>query len=296
MRLRILVVACVLMASGVPAAGSAQEEVGIEGVIDLHAHMAPGNRGPRSVNALEAAQLARRHGMRALLIKNHYTQTASQAYLVSQAVPGIEVYGGIVLNRAVGGINPVAVEIMATMTGKLGRMVWLPTFDSENNAPNSENVPITRDGELLPEVRRVFEVMKEHNLALATGHVSPEEGLVAIRGARAAGIERIVVTHPTSGIVGMSVEMQKEAARLGALLEYTILSVLGRGSFDEFAAQIREVGPENVVVTSDLGQMGNPFPADGLRMIVSRLAAAGFSQAEIDVMTKSNPARLLGLD
>ena len=295
MRLRILVPACVLALLGVPRVGSAQEAE-LEGVIDLHVHVAPGGRGPRSVNAFEAAQMARRHGMRALLIKNHYTETASQAYLVSQVVPGIDVYGGIVLNRSVGGINPAAVQSMASITGKLGRMVWLPTFDSEHNSPDSENVPITRDGELLPQVRRVFEVMKEYDLGLATGHVSPEESLVVIREARAAGIERILVTHPASGLVGMSLEMQREAARLGALLDYTVLSVLGRRSFDEFAAQIREVGPENVVLTTDLGQVGNPFHADGLRMILPRLEAAGFSRAEIDRMTKHNPAGLLGLD
>ena len=183
MRSQILVLACVLMSLGLPRAGGAQEAE-LDGMIDLHAHMAPGSRGPRSVNAFEAARMAQRHGMRALLIKNHYTETASQAYLVSQVVPGIEVYGGIVLNRSVGGINPAAVENMASITGELGRMVWLPTFNSEHNSPDSENVPITRDGELLPEVRRVFEVMEEHDLGLATGHVSPEEGLLVIRGRR----------------------------------------------------------------------------------------------------------------
>ena len=295
MRSQILVLACVLMSLGLPREGGAQEAE-LDGMIDLHAHMAPGSRGPRSVNAFEAARMAQRHGMRALLIKNHYIETASQAYLVSQVVPGIEVYGGIVLNRSAGGINPVAVENMASITGGLGRMVWLPTFNSEHNSPDSENVPITRDGELLPEVRRVFEVMEEHGLGLATGHVSPEEGLLVIREARAAGIDRIIVTHPASGLVDMSPEMQKEAVHLGALLEYTVSTVVSPGSFDEFTAQIREVGPQNVVLTTDLGQVGNPVHADGLRMILPRLVAAGFSQAEIDTMTKHNPARLLGLD
>ena len=295
MRLRTVPLLFVLVSMGLPRPARTQE-VDLAGMVDLHAHVAPGSRGPRSVNAFEAAQMARRHGMKALLIKNHFTETASQAYLVSQVVPGIEVYGGIALNRPVGGINPAAVENMASITGGLGRMVWLPTFDSENNSPDAENVPITRDGELLPEVYRVFEVMREHDLALATGHVSPEESLLVIREATVAGIERIVVTHPASGLVGMSPEMQREAALLGALLEYTILSILGQSSLDDFAARIREVGPENVVLTSDLGQVGNPFHADGLRMIVPRLKAAGFSQAEIDTMTKHNPARLLRLD
>lgn len=295
MNLRRLVPAPVLALLLVPVAGWAQEAE-VAGVIDLHVHVAPDSRGPRSVNGFEAAQMARRHGMRAILIKNHYTETASQAYLVSEIVPGIDVYGGIVLNRSVGGINPVAVESMASTTGRLGRMVWLPTFDSEHNSPDSDNVPITRNGELLPEVVEVFDVMREYDLALATGHVSPEEALLAIREARAAGVERIVVTHPSSGLVDMSVEMQRAAADLGALLEYTVSAALGPGSFEAFTRQIREVGLEDVVLTTDYGQVGNPVPADGMRAILPRLRAAGFSQAEIDTMTRRNPARLLGLN
>lgn len=295
MNLPRLVPAPVLALLLVPGAGWAQEAE-VAGVIDLHVHVAPDSRGPRSVNGFEAAQMARRHGMRAILIKNHYTETASQAYLVSEIVPGIDVYGGIVLNRSVGGINPVAVESMASTTGRLGRMVWLPTFDSEHNSPDSDNVPITRNGELLPEVVEVFDVMREYDLALATGHVSPEEALLAIREARAAGVERIVVTHPSSGLVDMSVEMQRAAADLGALLEYTVSAALGPGSFEAFTRQIREVGLEDVVLTTDYGQVGNPVPADGMRAILPRLRAAGFSQAEIDTMTRRNPARLLGLN
>ncbi len=295
MRLPILVPLSFLALLGAPGAGSAQGPE-LEGVIDLHVHAAPGSRGPRSVNEFEAAQMAQRHGMRAILIKNHYTETASHAYLVSQIVRGIDVYGGIVLNRSVGGINPIAVENMASMTGNLGRMVWLPTFNSEHNSPDSENVPITRGGELLPEVRRVFDVIREYDLGLATGHASPEEGLIVIREAKAAGIERIIVTHPASGLVGMSLDMQREAVRLGALLEYTVSSALNPESFDEVTSQIREVGPENVVLTTDLGQAGNPVHADGLRVVLPRLISAGFSQAEVDTMTKHNPARLLGLD
>lgn len=295
MNLRRLVPAPVLALLLAPGAGWAQEAE-LAGVIDLHVHVAPDSRGPRSVNGFEAAQMARRHGMRAILIKNHYTETASQAYLVSEIVPGIDVYGGIVLNRSVGGINPVAVESMASTTRRLGRMVWLPTFDSENNSPDSDNVPITRNGELLPEVAEVFDVMREYDLALATGHVSPEEALLAIREARAAGIERIVVTHPSSGLVDMSVEMQRAAADLGALLEYTVSAALGPGSLEAFTRQIREVGLEDVVLTTDYGQVGNPVPADGMRAILPRLRAAGFSRAEIDTMTRRNPARLLGLN
>ena len=94
----------------------------------------------------------------------------------------------------------------------------------------------------------------------------------------------------------MTAETQREAGRLGALLEYPISLALGGDErFDQFVAQLREVGPENVALSTDLGQPGNPVHADGLNVIVGRLMEAGITQTEIDVMTKRNPAWFLGL-
>jgi hypothetical protein len=273
----------------------------LEGMIDLHVHSAPDSIA-RSIDAFETARMARRHGMRALLFKNHYTETASLAYAVAQNVPGIEAYGGIALNRSVGGINPAAVERMAPLTGGQGRVVWLPTFDSEHQHltvnPNANHVPISRDGALLPAVLDVLDAIAAHRLALATGHSSPAESLAVIRAARERGIDRIIVTHPSSALVRMPVETQREAARLGALLEYPIAHAMPIGEipFDEFITQIRSVGPAYVVLSTDLGQVGNPVHTDGFAAFLPRLTEAGFTEGEIDTMTRSNPARLLGLD
>lgn len=281
----------------IPDAGA---DNSVQGIVDLHSHLEPGSRGPRSLSAIEGAEIAKRRGMRAMVLKNHYGDTSRDAFLVSQVVPGIDVYGGIALNLTIGGLNLHALENMVSMTGALGRIVWLPTFDSVNNAPDGPNVPISRNGEPLPELLEIFDFMAANNLALATGHVSPEEVLMAVRAARAAGIERIVVTHPSSS---MTAAQQLQAAEMGALLEYTILSRLGgmnrensQQALVQFFEQIRAVGAENVVITSDLGQMGNPSPADGFRLILGELEAAGFSQREIDLMVRVNPARYLGLD
>jgi hypothetical protein len=287
----------------IPGPAAAQ----LEGVIDLHVHCAP-DSGPRSVDALEVARMARRAGMRALLFKNHYTSTAPLAYLVHQAVPGIEVYGGIALNRSVGGVNPQAVEHMARTTGRLGRVVWMPTFDSEHYhrtvRPNPNFVPIARDGKLLPEVEEVLEVIAREKLTLATGHSAPAESLLLIRAARRHGIGRIIVTHPLLKEVGMSVEMQKEAAEMGALLEYPFNAILpsnpvwggGSSSLEEYVEAIRAVGPEHCVLSSDLGQPMNPVHTDGLIAFFEQLKGKGFTPAEIDGMAKRNPAKVLGLE
>jgi hypothetical protein len=295
---------CKLFAVAVFAAAPLPAQ--LEGAIDLHVHCAP-DAGPRSIDAFEVARLAKRHGMRALLYKNHYYETASMAYLVGQIVPEVEAFGGIALNRSVGGMNPRAVERMAKVHGGRGRVVWMPTFDSEHYhrafTPNPEHVPISKDGKLLPETLAVLDAIAEHGLALATGHSSPAESLLLIEAAKARGIERIVVTHPLPEPVAMSVEQQKKAAAMGALLEYPFQATLkphpdwpgGYVPMEDFLEAIREVGPANVAISSDLGQPLNPVHTDGLIAFVRKLREVGFTQAEIDRMLRENPARFLGL-
>ena len=320
MRLRIWMLSGVLMSLvGLPGVGIAQvdDAPSLAGVIDLHAHVAPETalfNFKRSLDALEAAQIARIYGMRGLVLKEHYTETASWAYLVSQMVPGIELFGGIVLNRAVGGINPVAVEAMALSKGGRGKVVYMPTVDAEYRSnPGPDKVPVSRNGQLVPAVQEVLKVMAKYDLGLSTGHVSPEEVLMLIRAAKAAGVNKIYVQHPNHGGLVMSMAQMKEAVRLGALIEIVLSGEgltggpLGGGSavinrenpVQDFGPQkladIRELGPENVVLTSDLGQPGRVSHADAFQIALTVLAKAGFSQAEIDIMTKQNPARFLGL-
>jgi hypothetical protein len=273
----------------------------LRGVIDLHMHCDPDSI-PRSVDAIDAVRLAHDRGMRAVLLKNHYEPTASLAYIVRKVVPGIEVFGGIVLNRAVGGVNAAAVERLPKVKGGYGRVVWMPTFDAENQVRDSHEqrpfVPISRNGALLPEVREAIRLIAREHLMLATGHSSPAEGLMLIREARRAGVERIIVTHAMLAPVRMTVAQMREAAGLGAKIEFVYNALIGPYKmFDlpEYAAAIRQVGPENCFLSSDLGQAGNPLHADGLQAFITGLKKLGFTQAELDVMTKTNPARLLGL-
>ncbi len=270
-------------------------------MIDLHVHADPDSM-PRSVDAIDAAKAARSRGMRALVFKNHYEPTASLAYLIAKEVPGIQVYGGIALNRAVGGVNPTAVERMARVKGSLGRVVWMPTFDAENQVRDSKedrpSVPVSRDGKLLPEVLEVLDLIARNGLVLATGHSSPNEDLLLIRQARRRGIEKIVVTHAMLAPVRMNVDQMREAAAMGAQLEFVYNALIGRNKMFEmsdYAKAIRAVGVEHCVLSSDLGQAGNPLHPDGFEAFLKGLAQAGFTTRELDRMSKENPARLLGL-
>ncbi len=280
-----------------PAAVTAQ----LEGAIDLHVHSAPDSVA-RALTAIETAQIARRHGMRAVLYKNHFVETASLAYLVSQVVPEVGAYGGIALNRSVGGFNVEAVKRMAAMTGGHGRMVWMPTVDAAQGpfaatVEAASILPLSANGQLLPEVIAVLETIASLDLALATGHSSSQDSLLLVRAARGLGIERIVVTHPLADLTPPPA-LQEELIALGAFLEFPFGSIapIGATSLDELVTRIRAAGAEHVVLSTDLGQPGNPVPAAGFAGGVQRLLDAGVTQREIDLMIRRNPARLLGLE
>jgi hypothetical protein len=273
----------------------------LSGVIDIHVHSDPDSM-PRSIDAIDLARLAKARGMRGLVLKNHYESTAALAYIVRKEVPGIEIFGGIDLNRSVGGINPASIERMVLVKGGWGRVVWMPTFDSENHVRYSkENRPfvsVVKDGRLLPEVQEVIDLVAKHGLTLETGHSSAEEGLMIVREARRRGVRHVIVTHAMAAPVRMTIPQMQEAAREGAYIEFVYSATLGPDrvvEIGDYAKAIRLVGPDSCILSSDLGQVGNPLHPDGLATLFEALLKEGFSQADIDLMSKTNPSRALGL-
>jgi hypothetical protein len=271
----------------------------LDGVIDLHAHAAPDGT-PRKLDALELARMAKAAGMRAIVLKNHYEPTASIAFLVRQVVPGIEVFGGISLDLTVGGVNPSAVEWMTKVEGGYGKVVWLPTFDSESqvklNGDKRPFAPVTRDGKILPEVLAVIDIAATHDLVLEMGHSAPQESLLIIPEAKRRGVKHIVVTHAMESPGGsMTLEQMREAAKQGALLEL-VYSPMTDERLTKEAEAIKTIGAASFVISSDLGQPPNPLHTDGLIAIYKGLMAHAISAADIDVMARKNPARLLGLE
>jgi hypothetical protein len=273
----------------------------LTGVVDIHAHCDP-DVTPRSIDALNLVRLAKQKGFRGLVLKNHYEPTASWAALARQEVPGIEVFGGIALNRSNGGVNPAAVERMAKVKGGWGKVVWMPTFDAENHVRLTKEqrpyVSISRAGKLLPETLTVLDLIAKYKLVLATGHSAPEEVLAIIREAKQRGIASIVVTHPMNQYVRMSVAQMKQAVAMGAMLEFTGNAVLGlqkENEFKDYADVMRQVGFSAVILSSDFGQQGNPLHPDGLQRIFEGLRNEGVSVADIERMVKTNPAKLLSL-
>jgi Family of unknown function (DUF6282) len=273
----------------------------LAGAIDIHVHSHPDNVA-RSLDGLEAASQARAHGMRGIVLKNHYDPTAGLAYLARKAAPGLEVFGGIDLNLTVGGMNAAAVEHLTQISGGWGRVVWMSTFDAENQVRYSKEkrpfVSVSRNGALLPETQAVLGVIAKHDLVLATGHVSATEGLMLLREGQRQGVRHMVVTHAMNPPILMNLAQMQEAATSGALIEFagsTVAPAEAKARLDRYAEAIRQLGPQHCLLSSDLGQQGNPLPADGFGEFLMAMRKRGFSEQDIAVMAKDNPARLLGL-
>ncbi|MFC4311769.1 DUF6282 family protein [Steroidobacter flavus] len=284
--------------------------------IDVHTHLDPDSFGPhsnqaaRSLDVVDMARRAQRAGMRGFVIKQHYDQTAHLAYLARKAVPEVEVFGMLCSNRTVGGLNPETVHHFAEVLGGHARIVSMPTWDAENYVRQSKNptrpaVPIAREGVLLPETLALIETIahaqiRDSNvkLALATGHVSADEALLVIREARRRGIDRIIATHAMGHPINMTLAQMKEAAGLGAFIEFVANFLSGtRASFtvQQYHDAIREIGPARVILSSDGGQANRPFPDDLIAEAAQQLHELGLSHGELRTMLVDNPARLLGL-
>jgi len=287
----------------------------IKGAYDLHVHSAP-DVMPRRMNDIEMAQRIVASGMGGYAIKSHYFCTSERAELIRELYPECDAVGTITLNSSVGGINPAAVE-MACRSGI--KLVWFPTCDSENEQEyvfggkakilpywgkivlqlreegiHNPTISIIEDGKLTENTLQVLDIIAKYDVILATSHVSHEEAFLLVKEAQARGVKRIVVTHATFPNTFYTVEEQKQLIAHGAYIEhcYTTFST-GKCEFDVIAEQIRAVGPEHVIMATDLGQKTAKYPDEGMQEFGEKLMEKGFTEEEIYTMAVKNPRWLL---
>ena len=283
------------------------------GVIDMHVHSHPDVFG-RNMDDIDIAQLAKARGMRGILLKNHISETASRAALVVKVVPGIEVFGGVVLNKAVGGINPDAVEWMHRVYGGRGKVVWLPTFESDKHVktfgkPTDKGIVVAPNGQVTPEMEAILKIIARENLLLATGHVHPEEVIAVVRRARELGVKNMIVTHALTNVPGLTMAQAKQVVDMGAIIEVCFLQFLAgpnaplaflthwtQVNAKNVATAVKELGAKSLIISSDLGQSANMTHPDGIEAAIAAMKKENISDADIDLMMRKNPARLLGLN
>ena len=289
----------------------------IKGAIDMHIHSGPG-LFERSVDHLQTAREAIAAGMRAIVVKDQHSMTCNAVYFIKNYIlkdEPLEIYGGLVLNNATGGINPYTVDAAIKYGAKV---IWMPTFSSKlhleykaglnpevlatvpsQKVETVKELPLTildDQGRLKPEIPEICRLIAEADIILGTGHLSKEEIKLLIHEAKRQGVKRILMNHPDH-IIGASIEEMKEFVKQGVVIEHTYTLVYSNKlTHGHLFEMIRGVGAEHTIVGSDLGQAGRPTPVQGLKNFIEKMLALGLKDEEIDLLLRRNPAKLLGLN
>lgn len=248
------------------------------------------------------------------VLKNHFCSTAP---FIKEAknTKGIELFGGIVLNNAIGGLNPEAIYAASLLTDK-PLIVWFPTINAENflrqskyeiapewindksfqarNAKDVKPVVVARNGQLTRETINVLKAIKKYKTILATGHIAWQESVLLVNEALKLGVTKIVVTHPIYQRINMSIKVQKELAEKGCFIEipYSMYAI-DKISVDKIARQIRIVGPQSIILSSDVGQTFSYSPSIALTKFANKLIEQGINYKELYSMLVTNPRLLM---
>lgn len=311
----------------------------LKGAIDIHVHIDPDLRAPfRAQNALECAKMMKEAGMRAVIYKPLGLPTTAMAYMVNLLVDDFLAYGSIVLNRCVGGLNPVAVR-HALIQGQGAKAVWFPTADSVLHtkffdtgtypfAPNyskglkkerserfeaiyalirtkpEDAVKVIENGKLIDAAKEIMDVVAEYDVMLGTGHMSNKDAFVFVEEAKAAGVKKIVITHPAWEIMKFSFQDMQELASMGVYIEHCA-SVFQPQEYvshgftpidpNDYAQWIRAIGAEHTIMSTDCGMFSTPVPVEAMRTFIALMLDAGITEKEVDIMVRKNPAKLLDL-
>lgn len=286
----------------------------IRGAFDVHVHGYPEiafdvrTRG----DDLEIARSFHESGMKGFVLKSHIWPTVGRVYHLTKVFPDLVILPSITLNNTSGGINPISVESAARQGA---RVVFMPTWSAENDLRNGgfgaymkrylpsaaglvpeQGISLLKRGfSLRPEVCEVLEVAREHNLIIATGHISPRESLALMKEVNRIGAGPVIFSHPYSRSVGASTESMKQMADLGAYVEICALGLMPAFQSLRPADVVRivsEIGMERCLLSTDFFFEWAPPAPEMLRMVVGTLLAKGLNQPQLARLICENPCSL----
>ncbi len=285
----------------------------LDGAVDLHVHSYP-CVFQRRVDDRQAARAAADAGMAAIVLKCHHESTVSRAYLIQSEFPNLKIFGGVVLNQFVGGINPAAAKVALRLGAK---EVWMPTIDAAHHvevhgtrggydvqSSGSDFVwgdPISavKDGKVTSEAIAVLELIAKYDVILGTAHLSLSEIDLLVRAAKERGVQKILITHPYFRVpAGMNIDFLKEMNRLGAIGEFGYCTISPMWAYVnlQFTKEVMDdMGYDNYVVMSDSGQSHNPVPPEALWLYAQGLYEKGVSATNIEKLIDKTPKALLGI-
>jgi hypothetical protein len=276
----------------------------------MHVHFGPESLMERRQNALQLARSAKEIGLRALVLKCREYNTVPIAQLVTELVPEVQVFGSLTLENEIGGLNPTAALSAARMGAKI---IWMPTFSSSNSKPvvekvlgfklpGSEQVILDSSGKLKAEAKEIFQIAKEFNIVLASGHISPKETFALAEEAQRIGFHKLLVTHALQGALTSVLctnDQIKQLASEGVYIEHSFWDMLPTmNGIDpiQIVNLVNSIGAEHSIMSTDLGQNYNPPAPEGMRLFIGTLLRKGLNADQVEMMVKTNPIKLLGLN
>ncbi|MHB1252683.1 MAG: DUF6282 family protein [Candidatus Humimicrobiaceae bacterium] len=285
----------------------------LRGGIDIHVHGYPEALVDTGWDFAWEAKSAYDAGMRAIVCKSMHSDTAPMTYFVQQIINkygeekeceeqhSFNVFGGVVLNWSVGGLNPIAVETSAKLGAKI---IWLPSHDAAHHMKVLEEGQgievLDKNDEVVPELIEIFKIVAKHNIILDLDHISTKERFIITEEAQKHGVKKILLTHPQWSVNRMSIDQMAEISKMGAYIGLYLYSAFPHFNNPvcdrtEVAKIIEKVGADKCVMGTDFGSMLNPPPVEGMKLYIRLLLAMGVSKEDIRTMLIDNPSRLLDI-
>jgi hypothetical protein len=299
--------------------------VGNKRMIDMHVHIGPEFLRRRySAEALAAE--ARREGF-GVVMKNHFQPTTGQVSQVRRPDDEVPLVGSVALNFGCGGVDDHGVrsalsgwkqDVTAADPDPDRFVVWMPTLCCEAHLRcydrrdlseawgvkrqytrfYAEGTGFTLDAgnvDKMAALKRALQVIVDNDLILATGHFDRQETLTVVQVARGMGIRRIIMTHPLFQATELDPEtMSRMWQKYGAYSELAFVNLaMDNLTYEQYIAVIEAVGPQGVILSSDVGQIFSPTVGDAMREFFSELQKRGIKEDDITQMAVLNPNRLL---
>ena len=275
-----------------------------KGSVDMHIHPGPDPNAERPIDSAQAALIAQKAGMGGIVLKSFFYNTASDAYIIQKNLtPGFPVFGSVVIGyTTTGGLAYAARTIESA--AKIGcKVVWFPAMDAEwcqayLGHPGAGITILKEDGTLKDEVYDVLRVVKQYDMVVCSGHMSYEESTKMFDAAIGMGIWRMVATHPLAELSRFTLEQVQELAAKGVYIEHvygTTMPRLGNLDPSDYVDCVKLVGADRTIMGTDLAQVWDTDPATGMRLFIAQMIQFGCTPEEVELMCRTNPAKLLGI-
>ena len=286
----------------------------VRGAVDLYVHCEPDLLRRRASDLALATECAAA-GYRAALHRHHFSSTVERSAVASEAT-GFDLFGAVLLNDSLGGLNPWAAELALRLGG---RWIGLPTLSAKAFRDGLAAMPaalrstldfgpgrltLTDDGgDVRVAVTDILELARHSNVPVNIGYPSLEECRATIAAAHAVGGVDIVLTNPHSSMRLTDDEVVELTGQGRVHLELPAYSMHPEGpsrrdpapALDRAAALISRVGSDRCVLSSDGGMADAPPPHVMLAFALAELQRRGVPDEQLGALVHTNPGRLLRL-